>query len=79
MEAVAGLSLAANILQVVDFAAKLLSTGHQIYEAGSTVQNSELELVISDFTALNDRLRSWTRPDPAASGPLAKDSQVCGT
>jgi hypothetical protein len=49
MEAVAGLSLAANVLQVVDFASKLLSTGQQIYQAGSTVQNFELEVVVKDF------------------------------
>ena len=77
MEAIAGLSLAANILQIVDFTAKVLSTGNQIRQAGSTIQNAELDLVVRDFTALNERLKSWVRPNPASSGPLAKDSQVC--
>jgi hypothetical protein len=77
MEAIAGLSLAANILQVVDFTTKVLLNGHQIYKTGSVVQNRELELVTNDFVELNDRLKSWARPDPATSGPLSKDSQVC--
>jgi hypothetical protein len=76
MEAVAGLSLAANVLQVVDFASKLLSTGQQIYQAGSTVQNFELEVVVKDFEVLNKRLQSWSRPDPAVFGPLSDDDQV---
>jgi hypothetical protein len=42
MEAIAGLSLAANILQIVNFTAKVLSTGNQIRLSGSTEQNSEL-------------------------------------
>jgi hypothetical protein len=77
MEAIAGLSLAATILQIVDFTAKVLSTGNQIRLSGSTVENYELELVVRDFTTLNERIASWTRPDPASYGPLAKDSQVC--
>ena len=77
MEAIAGLSLAANILQIVDFTAKVLSIGNQIRLSGSTVQNSELELVVRDFTVLNKRITSWARPNPASSDPLAKDRQVC--
>jgi hypothetical protein len=76
MEAIAGLSLAANILQVVDFTAKVLSTGNQIRQSGSTVQNSELELVVRDYTALKERIISWARPNPANSDPLAKDKPV---
>lgn len=76
MEAIAGLSLAANILQVVDFTAKILSTGNQIRLSGSTVENSELDLVVRDLKALSECTTSWARPDPANLGPLAKDSQV---
>lgn len=76
MEAIAGLSLAANILQVVDFTTKVLSTANEFRKAGSTVQNHELEVVVQDLTALNERTKSWARPNPASSGPLAKDSQV---
>jgi hypothetical protein len=77
MEAIAGLSLAANILQVVDFTTKVLSTANEFRKAGSTVQNYELEVVVHDLAALNERTKSWARPNPASSGPLAKNSQVC--
>jgi hypothetical protein len=76
MEAIAALSLAANVFQVVDFAHKLLSTGQQIYQAGSTVQNAELEVVVQDFAVLNKRLQKQSRPDPDVLGPLSKDDQV---
>ena len=76
MEAIAGLSLAANILQVVDFSAKLLSKGREIQQAGSTIQKSELEAVTTDFAALSGTLKSWARPDPAKLGPLARENQV---
>jgi hypothetical protein len=76
MEAIAGLSLAANILQVVELSAKLLSKGREIQQAGSTIQNSELEAVTTDFTALSGKLRLWARPDPAKLGPLAHENQV---
>lgn len=76
MEAIAGLSLAANILQVVDFSAKLLTKGREIKQAGSTIQESELKTIAADFAALNNELRSWARPDPAKLGPLAHEDQV---
>ncbi|KAI4617906.1 hypothetical protein J4E83_006238 [Alternaria metachromatica] len=76
MEAIAGLSLAANILQVVDSTKKVLSSVNQIRQSGSTVQNSEIGRLVADFTALNERITLWARPNPASSGPLAQDSQA---
>jgi hypothetical protein len=77
MEAVAAFGLAANILQVVEFAYKILSTGDQIYQAGSTLQNSELEVAVRDFTVLNSRLKSWVRPGSDFLGSLEEEGQVC--
>lgn len=76
MEAITGLSLAANILQIVELAAKLLSKGREIQQAGSIIQNSEIETITTDFTTLSAKLRSWARPDPAKLGPLARKDQV---
>lgn len=76
MEGVAALSLAANILQIIDLARKLLSTGSEIYQAGTTVENGELEILTKDLSLLNSRLRSWARPSPDTQGPLAEDDQV---
>jgi hypothetical protein len=74
MEAIAGLSLAANIFQVIDFTANVLLAGHQIHKTGTTTQNAELELVTNDFVELNDRLKSWACLDATTSGPLEKDT-----
>lgn len=76
MEALAGLSLSANILQVVHFTTDLLTNGHNIYQAGSTVQNAELQMVVQDLTVLNNRLKTWARSDPATDGSLDEDFQV---
>jgi hypothetical protein len=76
MEALAAFGLAANVLQVVDFAQKLLSAGRQIYQAGSTVEHDEIEVAVKDFTVLNKRLKTWARPDASALGPLTEDAQV---
>jgi hypothetical protein len=77
MEALAAFGLAASIMQVVDFSTKVVATGNEIFQTGSTVQNAELELVASDLNSLNDRLKGFARPDPSVQGPLAKDEQAC--
>lgn len=75
MESIEALSLAVNVLQVVDCAGKLLSTGYEIYQAGTTVELSELDILIKDFTLMNTRLRSCLRP-PNTQGPLPEGDQV---
>jgi hypothetical protein len=86
MSTMEGSSIAANILQVVNTAAQLLSTGHQIYQAGVTLQISDLEHVTSDFQALLGKLepydgldsQGWDKTD---LGPLntKHDKEVCFT
>jgi hypothetical protein len=76
MEAAAAFGLAANILQVVELAYKLLSTGHEIYQAGTTVQNSELEVLANDFTILRKRLTSCDHQSTSVLGPLTETDQV---
>jgi L-asparaginase/Glu-tRNA(Gln) amidotransferase subunit D len=76
MEGIAAFGLAANVLQVVDFAQRLLSAGRQIYQAGSTVEHDELQVAVKDFKVLNNRLKTWARPDTSALGPLTEDGQV---
>ncbi|KAF2679691.1 hypothetical protein K458DRAFT_313435, partial [Lentithecium fluviatile CBS 122367] len=71
----AAFGLAANTLQVVDFTAKLLSAGQQIFKDGSTVQSAELELVANDLKVLTSRLKLRTRPDPNVLGPIAQNTQ----
>jgi hypothetical protein len=76
MEGIAAFGLAANILQMVEMANKLLSTGQEIYQAGTTVQNSELEVVLEDLTVLNTRLQSQGGLVSNSSQPISADEHV---
>jgi hypothetical protein len=76
MDPTSAFGLAVGILQVVDFSARLLSAGHQLYEHGSTISNSEFMVVADDLSLLNDKIKSWARPDLSVAGPLAQDNQV---
>jgi hypothetical protein len=76
MDPISAFGVAAGVLQVVAFSTKLLSVGHQLYQDGSTVQNSDFVLVVDDLSSLNDKIKSWARPDPTLAGPLAKDNQA---
>lgn len=75
MEAAAAFSLAANILQIVELSQKLLSANSQIYQVGTSLQNSELEIVVKDFSLLNRRLQSWARPTQGAVDRLTKTAR----
>ncbi|KAI9868493.1 MAG: hypothetical protein M1813_005937 [Trichoglossum hirsutum] len=75
MEALAAFGVAANVLQIVDFSVKLLSTGHQVLQTGSTVNNSELEVVAKDLRALSENIKRTVRPAPTIMGCLSKDDQ----
>jgi hypothetical protein len=76
MEALAAFGVAANVLQIVDFSVKLLSTGHQVLQTGSTVNNSELEVVAKDLRALSENIKRTVRPTPTIMGCLSNDDQV---
>jgi hypothetical protein len=76
MEGIAAFGLAANILQVVGLAYKLLTNGQEIYQAGTTLHNAELEVALKDFTVLNKRLQSSVRPVSDVFGPLTADGHV---
>jgi hypothetical protein len=60
MAALDALSLAATIVQFVDFASKLVSKGYHVYRSvdGALPQNLEMEAVAKDLSHLAVRLRS---------------------
>jgi hypothetical protein len=76
MDPISAFSLAAGIIQVVDFATRLLSTANELYHDGSTVRNSDITSVADDLSSLNDKIKARARPDLSVSGPLARDNQV---
>ena len=77
MEALAAFGLAASVLQVVDFSAKVLSSANEIAKNGSTTRNTELSRTAEHLQSLNDSLLQSCGPGLEAEGPLSKDDQVC--
>jgi hypothetical protein len=76
MDPATAFALAASILQVVDFSKNLLSTGYQLHQGGSTLSNADFMLVAEDLSSLNDKIKTFARPDLSVSGPLATENQV---
>lgn len=74
LEGLAALGLAANIIQVIDFSTKLLSSARQINASGSTVRNSDLELIAIDLKNTNEELRSCIG---IRTTHETRDEQVC--
>ena len=71
MEALAALSLAANIIQVVGFSHHIFSAIYETYKIRSFSDNAELEQIALDLKAANDSLQQ----DSCGKG-LSKHDQV---
>ncbi|TVY24004.1 hypothetical protein LHYA1_G006937 [Lachnellula hyalina] len=58
LEALTALSLAATIVQFVDFSSKLLAKGHEIYVSvdGASIENNDLEAATKNLRDLSGRL-----------------------
>jgi len=72
LDPISALSLAAAVVQFVDFSSKLVSKGYHLYHSvgGALPQNLELEAVASELSQLATRLRYHDR-----SGDLTKLSK----
>ena len=59
MESIAVLGLAASIINIVDFATKVVSKGNKIYHAGDAglSENHDLELATNDLLLLHNKLQ----------------------
>ncbi|KAH7087599.1 hypothetical protein FB567DRAFT_525324 [Paraphoma chrysanthemicola] len=60
MEAVAAFSLASNVLQVIDFAANIVSRGHKLYISadGRVEEHAVLDAALNNLTELYNTLQS---------------------
>ena len=56
MDPLAALSVAAAVIQFVDFGLTLTSEGVELYESGSLAENDELELITIDLSILIAKL-----------------------
>jgi hypothetical protein len=65
MESIAALSLASNIIQVVDFSARIISRTHQLYTSsdGKLEEHAVLETAIKNVSELYEDLRASPTAD----------------
>ena len=83
MDPLSALSLAGNIIQFVDFGARLFAEGQELYksEAGKLKADEELELVINDLSALVRKIQKavpHNAPD-VSQADLDEDKQELTT
>jgi len=78
MESIAALSLASNVIQVVDFSARLVSKGYKVYKSvdGSLAENIDAEIIAKDLNDLNGKLRLSYEKNTEKGVPLADDDQA---
>ncbi len=84
MDPLTALSVAAAVIQFVDFGLRLTSAGIELYESGSLAVNDELELITRDLTRLaQDIVAAPTHmlnysEDEASLKKLANECQKIG-
>ena len=64
LDPLTALSLAGNVVQLVDFSAKVVSESRQIYQVGSVIQNDELEIISNDLLVLLKTVQSRNNSGP---------------
>lgn len=76
MEPLIALSLASNVIQIIDFSAKIVSEGQKIYRSaeGTIAENEEAEIVAKDLNQLNENLRRSLK-DSEHTQTLSDDDQ----
>jgi hypothetical protein len=66
MEPLAALGVASNIIQIVDFASRLVSRGHELYQSadGRLASHAILDNASQNLLTLYNDLGKFQRPDP---------------
>jgi hypothetical protein len=75
MDPLTAFGLAANILQLVDYASKLFVLGREIYQVGESARNLNLGLIVDDLNSSSLKLKNDT--SPLSSTRLSEDDKVC--
>jgi hypothetical protein len=78
MEAVAAVGLAGNIIQFIDFAAKVVTKGHRIYQSadGSLSEYNDLQLITSDLLVLQTKLERSQEQDSTPTSCNEDDEAI---
>ena len=58
MEPLAALSVAANVIQLVDYGTRLIRNIHQLHQDGQVPEDIDLQIVTKDLRDLNGRLQT---------------------
>jgi len=78
----AAIGLAGNIVQFIDFGAKVLSKANQIRKDGSTAENIHLDVVTKDLSRHIECLRSFIETQQRETRVLPEDEtafyDICG-
>src|ERR1700712_5284666 len=81
MDPLASLGVVGNVIQIIEFSAKVISRSAQIYDSGGLVGNSELKTVTIDLFSFCEKLEKSlgtapkASPSDAAELALGKDCQ----
>ena len=76
LDPLTALSLAASIVQFVDFGSKMLSDSYEIYKAGSTSGHETIKSITTDLAALADRIQDDLEPAAGPHRPLDANELV---
>ncbi|KAK5093357.1 hypothetical protein LTR70_004729 [Exophiala xenobiotica] len=75
MEAIAGISLAANVIQFIDFSSRLISKGKEIHENGSLSEQDDLENVTRSLAHFSHKLRESLQSRCTAGADITEDDK----
>jgi hypothetical protein len=78
MEPLSALSLAGNVIQLVDFGLRIVSKGNQIYHSGEGVlsEDHDLEVVTNDLLVICTRLHRSVRTQGWQTPPSEEDQAL---
>jgi len=76
METLAGFSLAANVVQFIDFSCTLVSRGKDFHRNGSLTEHSDLENVTRSLVHYNRRLRESLESKQSSTDERTEDEKV---
>ena len=75
MDPFTAIGLASSIVQFVDFSAKLIAEGLELYHTGTSASNVDLEEIATDIKQLNEKLIPPNQSDKGLRPP-SKDEEA---
>lgn len=69
------LSLAASVVQFIDFGVRLLTDSAELYHTGTLLQHEDLEIITSDLVEVNALLKNRQKPE-ASNSSLSSEAEL---